>query len=427
MNPTLTAEATGVAIYFMSPLWPYLVNTAVSLDSGPTDLIDLTDHSRPENPGGNGSETVKSQVVWGVTGLTKSQHTLLISVGAGQPYAIVDALMWVHSPSTMITSYFLSYTALDPGDLATTADSITSTPVTITVAITQTLVSSTTASTAGATTSSAGGASSTTSGSSSSSNSKLVLPIALGVGLGMLGLSIIGITIWFCSRRRDKRPPSEAWLRSNSHAGSPQMSNSFTTSPRSTAYENPAYPAYYLPADGQGVERQYGDMNPHTAAHLPAPRPQVSNASFGSQGRNVAMPNNNANQGYNPWTAEPLRHAQFPPHPQVESVRHSGAFPSVPSQQSSSTQLSTAQTSGGLLLSNSPASRQTDLYYDIDEGGSDRRTSPPTSIVAGSRPGPSTYPTQQPYQDPMDAALRLQESLVTKANIKDPPAYTAEP
>jgi hypothetical protein len=81
----------GVAIYFMSPLWPYLVNTAVSLDSAPLVLIDLVDHSKPNV--GVGPETVQSQVVWGEAALANKLHTLVISVGAGQPYAIVDALM----------------------------------------------------------------------------------------------------------------------------------------------------------------------------------------------------------------------------------------------------------------------------------------------------------------------------------------------
>lgn len=77
----------------MSPLWPYLVNTAVSLDSGPPVLVDLVDHSRPDVGAAEGPETVQSTVVWSATGLTNSQHTLVMSVGAGQPFAIVDGLM----------------------------------------------------------------------------------------------------------------------------------------------------------------------------------------------------------------------------------------------------------------------------------------------------------------------------------------------
>jgi hypothetical protein len=69
------------------------VTTAVSLDSGPSTLIDLVDHSRPN--AGQGPETVQSQVVWSATGLTNTRHTLVISVGQGQPFGIVDGLMFV--------------------------------------------------------------------------------------------------------------------------------------------------------------------------------------------------------------------------------------------------------------------------------------------------------------------------------------------
>ena len=79
----------------MSPRWPYLVNTAISLDHGRPTLVDLVDHSRPRTHGG--PQTVQSHVVWKATGLKNTRHSLLISVGAGQPYAIVDGLMYVLS------------------------------------------------------------------------------------------------------------------------------------------------------------------------------------------------------------------------------------------------------------------------------------------------------------------------------------------
>lgn len=67
------------------------MNTALSLDSAPPVLVDLVDHSRPG--AGSGPETVQSAVVWSATGLSNSQHTLVVSVGAGQSFAIVDGLM----------------------------------------------------------------------------------------------------------------------------------------------------------------------------------------------------------------------------------------------------------------------------------------------------------------------------------------------
>lgn len=86
-------RTTGIAVYYLSPLWPYTVNTAVSLDSGNVTLIDLVDHSRPNS--GQGPETVQSSVVWSATGLADQPHVLTISVGSGQPFGVVDALMYV--------------------------------------------------------------------------------------------------------------------------------------------------------------------------------------------------------------------------------------------------------------------------------------------------------------------------------------------
>lgn len=81
----------GTAIYFLSPLWPYNVNTAISLDSSPVSLIDLVDHGKPDR--NQGSESVPSGVVWSASRLSNTQHILRISVGAGQSFAIVDALV----------------------------------------------------------------------------------------------------------------------------------------------------------------------------------------------------------------------------------------------------------------------------------------------------------------------------------------------
>ena len=84
-------------------MWPYLVNTAVSLDSGPITLIDLEDHTGGSSPSstGQGPETVQYQVVWHATGLANTKHNLRISVGAGQSFAIVDGLMYVLSFSLL--------------------------------------------------------------------------------------------------------------------------------------------------------------------------------------------------------------------------------------------------------------------------------------------------------------------------------------
>ena len=98
---------SGDAIYYSSGMWPYTVNTLISLDGGSPTLVDLTDHSSEVI---NGPETVASSVVWSQTGLDATiQHTLVISVGPGQQYAVVDSLMYVlHAPrSPCVVSFFL--------------------------------------------------------------------------------------------------------------------------------------------------------------------------------------------------------------------------------------------------------------------------------------------------------------------------------
>lgn len=99
---TLSSFELGIAIYFLSPLWPYRVTTAVSLDSGPTTLIDLVDPSSPNI--GTGPETAPYRVVWSATGLNDTAHSLRIFVGQGEPYAIVDGLMYVIPTSSLHSS-----------------------------------------------------------------------------------------------------------------------------------------------------------------------------------------------------------------------------------------------------------------------------------------------------------------------------------
>jgi hypothetical protein len=77
----------------MSPLWPYAVSTALTLDSRPTVIVDLTDHTTPDI--GGGIETVSHSVVWSAENLQNTNHTLRISVGRGQGFAIVDGIMSV--------------------------------------------------------------------------------------------------------------------------------------------------------------------------------------------------------------------------------------------------------------------------------------------------------------------------------------------
>jgi len=81
----------GVAVHFMSPLWPYRVSTAVSVDGGPAIVVSLVDSSRPDAR--TGPETVNSSIVWSAVGLENREHTLVVSVAVGEPFAIVDAFL----------------------------------------------------------------------------------------------------------------------------------------------------------------------------------------------------------------------------------------------------------------------------------------------------------------------------------------------
>ncbi|KAF4578248.1 hypothetical protein EYR40_001589 [Pleurotus pulmonarius] len=90
---------TGVAVYFMSSMWPYPVASSVSLDGVPRITIDLMDLSRERT--GGGPETIRSAAVWAATGLANIQHTLVVSAGqsphAGAldpQYVIVDGFIY---------------------------------------------------------------------------------------------------------------------------------------------------------------------------------------------------------------------------------------------------------------------------------------------------------------------------------------------
>ncbi|KAK0473903.1 hypothetical protein IW261DRAFT_1341976 [Armillaria novae-zelandiae] len=81
---------TGVAVYYIAPLWPYAVNTEVTLDNSST-IIDLTDTSTKSV--GTGPETVMWNVRWSRTGLSNTPHTLRISMAPSGQYIVVDAIM----------------------------------------------------------------------------------------------------------------------------------------------------------------------------------------------------------------------------------------------------------------------------------------------------------------------------------------------
>jgi len=84
---------TGIAIYYMAPLWPYRVETVVTLDNEPPVVINMTAPGQLVPIGTTGA-TVVSSVLWGRTGLTNTQHKLVMSLAEGGRYIVVDALIY---------------------------------------------------------------------------------------------------------------------------------------------------------------------------------------------------------------------------------------------------------------------------------------------------------------------------------------------
>ncbi|KAF8179237.1 hypothetical protein BJ912DRAFT_1023912 [Pholiota molesta] len=197
-NATATFSFTGIATYFLSPKWPYTVNTQLSLDGAPPVLVDLVDHSRPNTI--EGPETVQSAVVWSATGLNNTQHTLVVSVGAGQPFGIVDGIIYTVNDTTTST------TSSSSAPLPTAS---TSTPKITNPAVAPPIPAQ----------------------ADSSSKQIHVLPVVLGSLFGLIGIAVVIFALIFACRRR-RRPKSETWTIEGTintrHSGSAQ---SYTYTP----------------------------------------------------------------------------------------------------------------------------------------------------------------------------------------------------
>ncbi|KAF8158628.1 hypothetical protein K438DRAFT_1620396, partial [Mycena galopus ATCC 62051] len=93
-----TASATfifiGVAVYYLSPLWPYYVSTRLSIDGGQSVLVNLTDPYTSSSPPG-GSESAESSVRWSAINLANTSHTVVATYGN---YIVVDGFMCVRFP-----------------------------------------------------------------------------------------------------------------------------------------------------------------------------------------------------------------------------------------------------------------------------------------------------------------------------------------
>lgn len=82
---------TGVAVYLMDPFWSSGVGAQLQLDGQGPFVIDLRDYSVATELGLR--ETLQSQVVWSATQLPDTNHTLVITLGAGMDFVVLDGLM----------------------------------------------------------------------------------------------------------------------------------------------------------------------------------------------------------------------------------------------------------------------------------------------------------------------------------------------
>jgi hypothetical protein len=83
----------GVAVYYLSPRWPYYVSTRLSLDGGASVLVNLTDPNAPTVPWG-ARETEMYSILWSAAGLENKQHTVEVTFGN---FMVVDGFMCVFS------------------------------------------------------------------------------------------------------------------------------------------------------------------------------------------------------------------------------------------------------------------------------------------------------------------------------------------
>ncbi|KAJ7266411.1 hypothetical protein B0H12DRAFT_1179588 [Mycena haematopus] len=96
-----TFTFTGIAVYYLSPRWPYYVSTRLSIDGGQAVLVNLTDTSTSSSPPG-GSESAFSSVAWSATGLANTSHTVVATYGN---YIVVDGFIYtVDNGSVPISS-----------------------------------------------------------------------------------------------------------------------------------------------------------------------------------------------------------------------------------------------------------------------------------------------------------------------------------
>ncbi|RDB19846.1 hypothetical protein Hypma_013130 [Hypsizygus marmoreus] len=391
----------GTHIYFKSPLWPHTVNTAISLDSGPPFLLDLVDHIRPES--GTGDSTEGSSYRWTVIGLANTEHTLVISVGAGQRFAIVDVLTYGYfepgdfpeevDPQTfgMSAATISSVSATESSSSTTTSTTASATPPTTSDSMTSSTLLTTTSPAPSASTSS----------NPKDGSSISVLPIALGIGLGVGVTLIAALALLFCYRRRKRRASRDGPATDHPPSGStPMAESSLLSSPLSSSNDIFVHPAHNFPtmltwnspqSDSSSVSPILGAMPPATTARLANPHATEAN----SEGDVLR------------WQEAGQQYIHLP-------------TPHRPGTPSSMTGTSTPIFSGrGTPLLQSQSSRQTELgYHDPGEGNSERASSLPSN---SSRPSNLARPGGKEGFSP-----KVEDNVTVASPTDDvpPPAYT---
>ncbi|KAJ7036733.1 hypothetical protein C8F04DRAFT_1094235 [Mycena alexandri] len=93
-NSTASASFTfrGVAVYLMDPFWSSAAGAQVQIDGQGPFVIDLRDYVVATESGLR--ETQQSQVVWSATQLPDTNHTLVITMGAGMDFVVLDGLTY---------------------------------------------------------------------------------------------------------------------------------------------------------------------------------------------------------------------------------------------------------------------------------------------------------------------------------------------
>ncbi|KAK7052615.1 hypothetical protein R3P38DRAFT_1651879 [Favolaschia claudopus] len=122
---------TGVAVYYLSPRWPYEVTSRLRIDDGAEVLVNLTDPIASSTPNG-GSESAMYSVLWSATNLANKTHTVWVTYGN---YAVVDGFIYTVNngssptssvvPSLSSSATTLSSPSTSPTQAASSADAST--------------------------------------------------------------------------------------------------------------------------------------------------------------------------------------------------------------------------------------------------------------------------------------------------------------